>query len=193
MIIGITGRIASGKETLTDFLRKKGFIYLETSKMLAEELGKRGLEINRWNMQDLGDELREKHGSGALMKMFLEKTEPGGKNYIFDSLRNSGEAEFLRKNVKNFVLIAVDAPQKIRFQRMIERNKPSDPKTWEEFLKVDNRDFFDETNPMGQQVKKCMELADFKIMNDADLKKSMKEIKDVWARIEKKDKNISNI
>ena len=99
MIIGLTGRIAAGKETLTDFLRKKGFIYLETSKMLAEELEKRGLEINRWNMQNLGDELREKYGSGALMKMLLEKTEPN-KNYIFDSLRNPGEAEFLNLRKK---------------------------------------------------------------------------------------------
>ena len=184
MIIGLTGRIAAGKETLTDFLRKKGFIYLETSKMLTEELGRRGLEINRWNMQNLGDELRENYGPGALMKMLLEKTEPE-KNYIFDSLRNPGEAEFLRKNVKDFILIAVDAPQKIRFERILKRNKPSDPKTWKEFLKIDNRDFFDETNPMGQQVGKCMELADFKIVNDADLKKSKKEIKEAWEKIKK--------
>ncbi len=161
MIIGLTGRIAAGKETLTDFLRKKGFIYLETSKMLAEELEKRGLEITRANMQDLGDELREKYGVGALMKMLLEKIEPG-KDYIFDRLRNPGEAEFLRNNAKDFIFIAVDAPQKIRFERILKRNKPSDPKTWEEFLKVDNRDFFDETNLMGQRVGKCMEIADFK-------------------------------
>jgi dephospho-CoA kinase len=32
MIIAMTGRIAAGKETLTDFLRKKGFVYLETFK-----------------------------------------------------------------------------------------------------------------------------------------------------------------
>jgi dephospho-CoA kinase len=184
MIIGLTGRIAAGKETLTDFLRKKGFVYLETSKMLIEELEKRGLEINRWNMQNLGDELREKDGSGALMKLLLKKTEPG-KNYMFDSLRNAGEAEYLRKNVKDFVLIAIDAPQKIRFERILKRNKPSDPKTWEEFLKIDNRDFFDKTNPMGQQVGKCMEAADFKIMNESDLEKSMKEIEEVWEKIEK--------
>src|SRR4030043_1615469 len=103
MIIGLTGRIAAGKETLTDFLRKKGFIYFETSKLLIEELGKRGLEINRWNMQNLGDELREKDGPGALMKLFLKKTEPG-KNYIFDSLRNPGEAEVLGNTAKDFVL-----------------------------------------------------------------------------------------
>jgi len=185
MIIGITGRIAAGKETLTDFLRKKGFIYLESSKVLTEELENRGLEITRANMQNLGDEIREKYGAGGLMKMLLKKTEPG-KNYIFDSLRNPGEAEFLRNNVKDFVLIAVDAPQKIRFERILRRNKPSDPKTWEEFLKIDNRDFFDETNLMGQRVGKCMEIADFKIVNDSDLKRSMKEIEEIWKRIEEK-------
>lgn len=185
MIIGITGRIAAGKETLTEFLRKKEFIYLETFKVLAEELEKRGLEITRWNMQDLGDEIRVKYGVGGVMEMLLKKTEPG-KNYIFDSLRNPGEAEFLKKNVKDFILIAVDAPQKIRFERILKRGKPSDPKIWEEFLKIDNRDFFDETNPMGQQVGKCMEIADFKINNDADLKKSMKEIEEVWEKIKKR-------
>lgn len=185
MIIGLTGRIAAGKETLTDFLRKKGFVYLETSKMLAEELEKRGLEVNRWNMQNLGDELRGKDGPGALMKMLLKKTEPE-KNYIFDSLRNAGEAEFLKNNVKDFVLIAVDAPQKLRFERTLKRNKSYDPKNWDEFLKIDNRDFFDESNPMGQQVGKCMEAADFKIMNDADLEKSKKEIEDVWEKIKKR-------
>ena len=187
MIIGITGRIAAGKETLTEFLRKKGFIYIETSKMLAEELIKRGLEPSRWNMQNLGDEIRVKDGAGGVMKMLLEKTEEG-KDYIFDSLRNAGEAEFLRKNVKNFVLIAVDAPQKIRFERIIRRGKSSDPKTWEDFLKIDNRDFFDETNPMGQQVRDVMAVADFKITNDSDLKKSQKEIEKVWNNILMKGK-----
>ena len=157
--------------------------------MLAEELEKRGLEVNRWNMQNLGDELRGKDGPGALMKMLLEKTETG-KNYIFDSLRNAGEAEFLRNNAKGFVLIAVDAPQKLRFERILKRNKPSDPKTWEEFLKIDNRDFFDENNPMGQQVGKCMEVADFIVMNDADLEKSKKEIEDVWEKIKKRKVNL---
>jgi len=185
MIIGIVGRIAAGKETLTSFLRNKGFIYFETSKILAEELTKRGLEITRWNMQNLGDEWRAELGYGAVMQKLLEKTE-SGKDYIFDSLRNAKEAEFLRQNVKDFVLIAVDAEQKVRFERVLKRNKGSDPKIWEEFLVVDNRDFFDENNPFGQQVGKCMELADFKI-NNTDINDSFKEIESIWEKISEKN------
>jgi len=181
MIIGVTGRIAAGKETLTSFFRKKGFVYLETSKILSEELSKQGLEVTRWNQQNLGDELRKKFGPHILMQKLLEKTEPN-KNYIIDSIRNAEEVYFLRKNVKNFFLIAVDAEQKVRFERILKRKKPTDPKKWKEFLKVDNRDFFDEKNPYGQQVKKCMELADFKIDN-TDLDESLREIEEIWAKI----------
>jgi len=185
MIIGFTGRIAAGKETIKNFLTEKGFIYLVTSKLINEELERKGLQITRKNQQDLADKLREEQGPGVLMKMLLKKTEPD-KNYIFDSLRNVQEDKFLRENVKYFILIAVDAPRELRFKRIIERNKSSDPKIWEEFLEVDNRDYFDPSNPMGQQVKLCMEAADYLITNDEDLEKSMNEIKEIWEEIKQK-------
>ena len=49
MIIGITGRIGAGKETLIQFLVDQGFEYIVTSKILSEELEDRGLPITREN------------------------------------------------------------------------------------------------------------------------------------------------
>ena len=116
MIIGVCGRVAAGKETLTSFLREKGFVYLVSSDLINEELVRRGLEITRKNQQDVADELRKKNGVGILMKMFLDKIAKNvEKDYIIDSLRNSGEAVFMREKVKDFILIGVDASQKIKF------------------------------------------------------------------------------
>lgn len=185
MIIGISGSIAAGKETLTEFLRKKGFIYIETRKILEEELEKRNLELTRENLQNIGDELRKREGVGVLMKRILDKIDIK-KNYIIDSIRNSGEVDFLRKAVKDFVLIGIDAPQKLRFERIMKRGKPGDPKTWKDFLKMDERDFFDKTNPMGQQTGKCIKIADFVIINDGSLEDSMKKIEKVWLKIMQK-------
>jgi len=185
MLIGVTGRIGAGKETLTQFLRDRGFIYFQTSDLLKEELRKREVEITRKNMQDLGDELRERDGPGVLMKMLLEKIDVSG-NYIIDSLRNTGEVEFLKNNVENFILIGIDASQKIRFERQVQRGKPSDPKTWEDFLEVDNRDNFDENNPMGQQVGKCIEISDFVVVNDGSLEEAMKKVEEIWEEIREK-------
>jgi hypothetical protein len=71
----------------------------------------------------------------------------------------------------------------------LKRGKPSDPKNWEDFLKVDNRDFSDPDNPLGQQVGKCIEIADFKIINDANLNKSKKEIELIWEKVKDKVDN----
>jgi|TARA_Y100000310_G_C20687311_1_gene819915 dephospho-CoA kinase len=183
MIIGITGRIAAGKETLTEFLRENGFEYFKTSEILAMELEKRGLEINRKNMQDLGDSWRKEHGPGALMKMILDKIDMN-QNLIIDSLRNAKEAEFLREELGgNFILVGVDAPRKIRFDRIVKRGKKSDLRVWENFLEIDERDNFDPKNPLGQQVGKCIETADFVIMNDKDLDHTLNQIKDIYKKL----------
>lgn len=167
------------QETIKSFLVDRGFEYIETSEVLQEELTRRRVEITRKNMQDLGDELRKKQGQGILMELPLEKTDPK-KNYIFDSLRNAGEVDYLREKVKDFVLIAVDAPQELRFQRILQRGKASDPKTWDIFLEVDNRDYFD---PHGQQVKQCIEKADYLIVNDSSLEEIMKKIEKIYEAI----------
>lgn len=186
MIIGICGTIAAGKETLTSFLREKGFVYFETRQIIIEELKKLGLELTRENMQNWADEQREKFGADALMKIMLERAnQDRSKDYIFDSLRNDGEAVFLRKNVKDFILIGVDAPREMRFKRIIERGKPSDPKNLDEFLKIDERDLHDKENPLGQQTQKLLDMADFKIMNDKDLNSAMKQIKEIHEKIMK--------
>lgn len=179
MIIGLTGRIASGKEAVSRFFIEKGFKHFFVSKELREELEKRGMEISRKNLQDLGDELRAKEGNGFLAKRMLEKLDSG--NFVIDGIRNPGEVDEFRKE-KNFVLIAIDAPQKIRYERSISRSKTSDAKTWEEFLKMDERDLGEEIES-GQQVGKCMAMADFKIYNDSDLDALNIKIKEIFEKI----------
>ena len=179
MIIGITGSIACGKEAVSKFFIEKGFKHNFLSKELRKELGERGLKVSRKNLQDLGNELREKEGNGFLAKRMLEKLGVG--NFIIDGIRNPGEVEEFRKQ-KDFVLIAIDAPQRIRYERSISRSKTSDAKTWEEFLKMDKRDFGEEIKS-GQQVKKCMEMADFKIINSSSLEDLYTKLSKLYSKI----------
>ena len=186
MIIGVAGRIGAGKETLTKFLRDNGFEYFETRKIIEESLKEQGKELSRTNMQDLADSWRAEFGAGALMKKILERMGED-KNFIIDSLRNSGEAKFLREKIGgNFVLIGVDAPREIRFERIAKRGKQSDMLDWDNFLKVDERDNFDPDNPMGQQTGMLLEMADFVIMNDKDIENAFAQVKEIWERIKSK-------
>lgn len=180
MIIGLTGRIASGKGEVVKFLENKGFDYSTISNAVREEAKKRGMEITRSNLQDLGNEIRQKEGAGGWIKKILENFDLN-KNLIIDGIRNPGEIEELRKK-KDFFLISIDAPKKIRFERVLKRAKPSDPNTWEGFLEIDNRDF-GEKNPLGQQVGECMALSDFQIFNDSSVEELNKKIREVFDKI----------
>lgn len=170
MIIGLTGTKASGKGIIAGMLKEKGFVYCSLSDLVREEAVRRGL--NSYNVSDLqgiGNELREKYGNGILAKRILEKIEEG-KNYVIDGIRNPGEINELRKCKEHeFILIAVDAPQEIRFKRILERGRESDSKDLKGFLEMDRRDRGIDKENNGQQVDKCIEMADIKIYNGSSI------------------------
>jgi len=164
MIIGVVGSIASGKNSFVEALTAKGFINLRVSNELKEIAKEKGIPLERKPLQDLGNSLREKYGQGFLAERVMEKINPG-MNYVIDSIRNPGEIEIFR-NHDDFVLIGVDAPLDIRLQRILDRNKPGDPKTWEEAKEMEARDRGEGEKESGQQVSACFDLADYKLVND---------------------------
>ena len=94
---------------------------------------------------------------------------------IVDGIRNPAEIMELRK-LKNFFLIVVDAPSTIRFRRMVEINRESDPKTWEDFLRIDARDKGMNESESGQSVARCMKQADFTLINDKTLEETKEKV-----------------
>ena len=180
MIIGLTGRIASGKGEVAEFLKKKGFEYYTISQKIRETAAKINLPIKRESLQDFGNLIRKYEGNGAWIKRIIAGMDLSG-NFIIDGIRNPGEIEELKKT-GNFILISVDAPLEIRYRRALSRNKESDPKEWNEFVKIDSRDFGEE-NSEGQQVAKCMEMADFHLMNDSAIEELAGKIEDVYKKI----------
>lgn len=168
MIIGLTGTKASGKGEVAKILEKKGFRYYSLSDEVRAEAEQRG--INNYTIEDLqniGNELREKYGNGIWAKRIIQKINPA-ESSVIDGVRNIGEIEELSKGDK-FNLIAVDAPQEKRFERLLKRNRPSDPKNREDLLKMDKRDLGIDEIDSGQQVAKCIELADYRINNEGDV------------------------
>ena len=177
MLIGLTGSKAGGKGELSEILKQKGFLYESLSDRVREEAVRRGMEeYTVKELQNIGDELRRKFGDGIWAKKTLEKVDVN-KNYIIDGIRNLGEIKELRKS-ENFILISVDAPQKVRFERILSRARISDPDNWKDFLEMDERDLRSKEES-GQEVGNCMEKADVKIFNDASLEELRDKIRKI--------------
>ncbi|MBU0614836.1 MAG: dephospho-CoA kinase [Nanoarchaeota archaeon] len=180
MLIGLTGTMASGKGTVAEYLKNKGFEGYVFSDVIKEEARKRGLEITRENLQKTGDALRKEHkNEGILAKKLLLKIK-SDKAFV-DGARNADEIHELRKR-KDFVLIAVDAPQKVRFERLKSRGRSGDPKTFEDFKKLD--DLENKKLGGGQEINKCMALADHKIENTGDVKELIAKIEKILSLLE---------
>jgi dCMP deaminase len=168
MIVGVTGRNCSGKDTVAEILIKKSFYHYSLSDALREELRKRGKEVTRENLIELGNSLRSTHGHGVLAEMALRAMK-SDKNYVVTSIRNPGEVETLRKARKDFVLVTIDAPASVRFERLKSRAKKEDVsvKTLEDFKILEKQD--ESSDPSKLQVVKVMKMADVVITNEADL------------------------
>ncbi len=182
MIIGITGYLGAGKDTVAEILMKKGFKHISLSDILREELRSRKKPVTRKNLQEIGNEFRERFGPGALAVRAL-LTIPENEDYIISSIGTVGEIEVLKKK-KDFILIFVDAPQKTRWERIKKRKREQDPQTYKEFKKMEEK----ESKGGGKQYRefeKTRKLADIILINDKT-KKILEE------KVERMLKNIKN-
>lgn len=99
-----------------------------------------------------------------------------GKDAIIESIRAIGEVEKMRENA-DFILLSVDAPQDLRYQRAIARKSAKDAISWEKFqeqeaLEAANQD------PTQQNVSACQALADVYLINDGGVEQLWKQIED---------------
>src|SRR5437870_2185126 len=131
MIIGLTGKNGSGKGEVAKYLQERGYHYYSLSDVLREEAGKRGLTITRDNLVELGNELRNERGPGVLAEKIFERLDPE-KHYVIDSVRHPSEVQVLRRR-RDFLLACIKAPERLRFERLRQRGREKDPRTFEEF------------------------------------------------------------
>lgn len=183
MIIGVTGNNGSGKDTFAQYLvSNKGFTHISLSDFIREETVGRGLELARHNLHDVGNEMRDKFGSGILAKLALDRMDKS-ENYVVTSIRNPNEIMELEK-AGNFVLVAVDAPADVRFRRIIERNRKNEKEiiSFEEFKKFE-ADELESQLSSSQQIKECIGMAGFGVDNDCDVETFSRRIEDVFLQI----------
>lgn len=145
MIIGITGTNGAGKGTAVEYLVKdKGFAHFSARSFITEEILKRGLEVNRDNTNLVANDLRKIHHPAYVAEQLLERASTKGGDAVIESIRNMGEAEFLKS--KGALIWAVDADRKVRYERSILRGTELDQISFEKFCEQEDRE-------MGQKEK----------------------------------------
>src|SRR4051812_33963990 len=165
MIIGITGTDGGGKGTVVEYLvGQKGFVHCSARALWIDEIHRQGIEVNRANMRLVANELRAAHGDDFLIEEYKRRTGfAPDKNYVIESLRATAEVETLKKY--GGVLWAVDADQKVRYERIQSRASESDKVSFEQFVEHEALEMND-PDPHGMQKEKVIAMADKLLTNN---------------------------
>lgn len=179
LIIGITGQLGAGKDTVAKYLESRGFSHCSLSDLIREEACRRGIcNFTRTDLQDIGDDLRAEFGPGILAERALERASSGGaKRVVLNSIKNPAELEYLRSQ-PNFYLLGLVVPRQTRFKRKTEsqRSDDGDIKSWKEFLEKDEREMKSSRRELGQQADYCLKHADFIIENTETIEELLAEV-----------------
>lgn len=174
MILGVTGTIGAGKGTVVEYLqREKGFAHYSVRDFLVEELGRRGMPLNRDTMREVGNEIRATHASAYIIEQLYERAAGRQAPALIESVRALGEARFLKG--KGALLVAVDADRRIRFDRVKARGSSTDDIDFDTFVSHEELELAS-TDAAGQNLIGVMQMADYRIENDGTLEELHREI-----------------
>jgi len=185
LIIGITGTLGAGKGTIVDFLTKeKSFIHFSVRAFIAEEIIRRGLEVNRDSMVLVANDLRKNNSPSYIIDRLYDKAIALGMNSVIESIRTPGEVYSLRGK-GGFYLLAIDADPKIRYRRISLRNSETDKVSFGTFLQNERREM-ESLDPNAQNIAKCIELADYKLRNNGTMEQLNRQIEEILLEIIRK-------
>lgn len=168
ILLGITGTDGSGKGTVVQYLvERHSFTHYSARALLVSVIEQQGLPATRNQMRLTANELRRQHGNDFVVKQALAQAEADGSTRIvIESIRALAEAEYLK--LKGGTLLAVDADQTLRYERVQARRSSSDQVSFEAFKQHEALEQND-PDPHGMQKAKVMEMADFTVLNNGTL------------------------
>jgi len=158
LVIGITGRIGSGKTTVGGYLESRhGFQYLRYSEVLAEWRAKD--HESKAQLQKVGWEVMAGGMQAELNRRLIARITPD-PDVAVDGLRHPLDYETLKNSFADlFHLLYIDSPPRLRFERLNQKGKYAD------FASFDMAD----SHPVEQQIDSLRPNAALVIHNERSL------------------------
>lgn len=172
IVVGIAGRLASGKGTVCKYILETYHAdKTRSSDPLRATLDIFSVPQTRESLDALSTFLRSTYGEDVIAKAMVKFLGQSPKEIvIFDGMRRLVDVEAIRA-FEHSLFIFVDANKDIRYERSIKRNENvgDDTMTAEDFFAKD----IDEPQ---QQIEALKEYADVVIHNDGSYEELMAQI-----------------
>lgn len=172
LIIGLAGTFAAGKDIGAEYLQETyGLAGVSTGDMVRKLARVKYDSVERRILHKTADETRKEKGAGVLVEEALRDyhqlhtDKPG---VVISGIRSIGEAKMLLK--LGGVLLFIDAPREVRFERSQGRDREGDEQTFEAFTEQEDKELAGVGDDEAViNIGAVRELADTIITNDGNL------------------------
>ncbi len=179
-VIAFVGYPLSGKSTASQVARELGLPVVVMGDVVREEAAKRGLQPTDENLGKVARELREKEGMDAIAKRCIPKIRELLKEHgvvVVDGIRGVAEIERFKKAFgDDFILIAIESPLEVRFERVKMRRRSDDVTSIEELKERDRRE-------ESWGLREAMEMADFTVENTGSYQDFVEKIRQILLKL----------
>ena len=161
-LIVVAGMPGAGKEEFLNVAIDMGLPFIRMGDLVRELYAKRSEEDRDLNLGQFANVERERHGYNIWAKRALERMS--GNIYLIDGCRSMEEIKAFRGLSDDVNIVAIHAPPKVRYERLVKRQREDAPKNTEEFEARDTRE-------IGWGLAEVVALADHLILNDGPLER----------------------
>ncbi|HLD60904.1 MAG TPA: AAA family ATPase [Patescibacteria group bacterium] len=179
IILGLIGEMASGKSTVTQYLKEKhNAVTFRFSDVLRDILNRLHIENTRANLQTLSTVLRQNFSEDILSKVLAADAEAAEQPFIItEGIRRPSDITYLQE-LPGFHLIALNADERIRYERLIARRENTDDpnKSWTEFKTEGQQE-------SEQKIKEVAAAAEFVVDNNGTIEQLYKQIDAIVERL----------
>jgi len=182
-IIGIMGLIGSGKDAVSQYLAEKyGYEVIGMGNIVRELSKGIGRTNGRDDLQQTQKEIVEKYGWEYFAENVVKKILKNRLDkVVINGIRRPQDAIVPKRYFgKDIVILLIDAPPKVRYERLKQRKRESDPETFEEFMRQEKNEI------KLFNIEETLKYYDYKIENKGDVEKLRKTLDEFM-----KKKNLS--
>ena len=177
-IIAFTGMPFSGKSEAVKIAQKNKIQVVRMGDMIWDEVRNHGLKLTDENVGRIANDMRDQYGKDIWAKRTIEKIKNMKTKdlLVIDGIRNEEEVQTFKKNLgKDFLLVAVEVLDTIRYKRAMNRGREDDALNLEKVKQRDNRE-------IKWGLKKAIASADIVISNNESLEEFQSKINHLFKR-----------
>ncbi len=177
-VILLVGMPGAGKEEFVKVATTQGYEVVRMGDVVRDYVASLGLELVDGVVGKIASEERKNHGIDVWAWRTVKRVR-GSKKILIDGVRCIEEVEVFRKELgENVHLVGIFAPRKMRFERILNRGRPDDVRSWEEFVEREMRE-------LSWGLGNVFALSDHMLLNTGTLEQFHRDVREFLSGLEK--------